>query len=62
VNHIFYGEPRPYRESLSNVRVIIAIVCALGGVVVSGGDGTNSSTRVLVARRAWAHVIISCLV
>jgi hypothetical protein len=37
-------------------------VCSHGGDAMSGGDGTDSSTRVSAARHAWTHVVMSCLV
>jgi hypothetical protein len=37
-------------------------LCSYGGVAMSGGDETNPNTRVPVARRVWAPVVISCLV
>jgi hypothetical protein len=36
--------------------------CSCGRVVMSDDDGTNSSTRVSVARRVWMHMVMSHLV
>jgi hypothetical protein len=36
--------------------------CSHGGVAMLGGDGTDPSTRLLVARHAWVHVDTFCLV
>jgi hypothetical protein len=62
VDQILYGEPHPYRTTLSNVRVIDDYACLCSGVAMSCGDGMGSSTQVLVAKRVWASVVMSCLV
>jgi hydrogenase maturation factor len=37
-------------------------VCSHVGVAMSGGDRTDSSTRVPATRRVWASVVLSCLI
>jgi hypothetical protein len=54
-------KPTFSRACLSDVSVIMAIMCSFCGVAMSGGDGMDSSTRVSAARRAWVHVVMSCL-
>jgi hypothetical protein len=36
--------------------------CSHGGVAMSRGNGTEISSLVAVVRRAWEHVVVSCLV
>jgi hypothetical protein len=33
-----------------------------GEVAMLGGDGINSSTRVLAARRVWVPMVMPCLI
>jgi hypothetical protein len=52
--------PAFIEASLSDVRVIM--MCSHGGAVVSVGEGTDSSTRVAIARSMWSPVVMSHLV
>jgi serine protease inhibitor ecotin len=45
------------RVYLSNVRVIMAIIC--GSIALSDNDGMTYSTQVPVVRCTWAHVVVS---
>jgi hypothetical protein len=56
----YMENPAFIRASLSDVRAIMAIMrVRVEELSMSGGDGTDSSTRVPIVRRAWVQMDMS---
>jgi hypothetical protein len=63
VDRILYGEPCPYWVELIQCHSDHGeYECSHGGVAISGGDGTCSSTQVPVAKCTLEPVVACCLV
>jgi uncharacterized radical SAM superfamily protein len=53
-------KPTFTRVSLSNVKVVMAIMrVSYGGVSMSGGDGMDSTTKVPTIKYMWALVAMA---
>jgi hypothetical protein len=55
-----YGEDRFYQGELIWCQSYHGdYACSCGDVIMSGSDGMDSNTQVLIVRRAWAPVATS---
>jgi hypothetical protein len=56
---MFYIEPRLYQGELIRCQSVHGdYTCSCGGVAISSGDGTDSSTQVPIVRRLWLHLVL----